>query len=140
MRLPWSSASLKSSTTWPPTAVTASRSGTTHRPSRRSRLKNALTAAIRLFLAVDGWRQHLPADTRVHGIITKGGAASNIIPDLAECDFGLRAADLGVLAPYQVHGEPAGEVSQRPWGERSFYVVDPWGNDLCFCQDGTLYR
>ena len=50
-----------------------------------------------------------------------------------------RAAKLGVLAPYQVHGEPAGEVLQRPWGERSFYVVDPWGNDLCFCQDGTLY-
>ena len=59
--------------------------------------RNALTAAIRLFLAVDGWRQHLPADARVHGIITKGGAASNIIPDLAECDFGLRAADLAAL-------------------------------------------
>ena len=59
--------------------------------------KNALSAAIRLFVGVDGWRQHLPADTRVHGIITKGGAASNIIPDYAECDFGLRAADLDVL-------------------------------------------
>ncbi len=59
--------------------------------------RNALSAAIRLFLAVDGWRQHLPADTRVHGIITKGGAASNIIPDLAECDFGLRAASLDYL-------------------------------------------
>jgi amidohydrolase len=59
--------------------------------------RNALTAAIRLFVAVDGWRQHLPADTRVHGIITKGGAASNIIPDFAECDFGLRAADMNVL-------------------------------------------
>jgi amidohydrolase len=59
--------------------------------------RNALSAAIRLFLAVDGWRQHLPADTRVHGIITKGGAASNIIPDLAECDFGLRAAERDVL-------------------------------------------
>ena len=50
-----------------------------------------------------------------------------------------RAARLGVLAPYQVHGEPAGEVIERPWGERSFYIVDPWGNDLCFCQEGTLY-
>lgn len=59
--------------------------------------RNALSAAIRLFLAVDGWRQHLPSDTRVHGIITKGGAASNIIPDYAECEFGLRAADLDVL-------------------------------------------
>jgi len=59
--------------------------------------RNALNAAIRLFLAVDGWRQHLPPDTRVHGIITKGGAASNIIPDLAECEWGLRAAKREVL-------------------------------------------
>jgi len=50
-----------------------------------------------------------------------------------------RASRLGVLAPYQVHGQPAGEVITRPWGERSFYVTDPWGNDLCFCEDGTLY-
>ena len=50
-----------------------------------------------------------------------------------------RASRLGVLAPYQVHGQPAGEVVERPWGELSFYAVDPWGNDLCFCQDGTLY-
>ena len=50
-----------------------------------------------------------------------------------------RARQLGVLAPYAVHGEPAGEVTTRPWGERSFYVVDPWGNELCFCEDSTLY-
>jgi hypothetical protein len=30
-------------------------------------------------------------------------------------------------------------VITRPWGERSFYIVDPWGNDLCFCENGTLY-
>ena len=50
-----------------------------------------------------------------------------------------RAERLDVLAPYDVHGEPAGTVITRPWGERSFYVVDPWGNDLCFCENGTLY-
>ena len=50
-----------------------------------------------------------------------------------------RAERLDVLAPYDVHGEPAGMVLTRTWGERSFYVVDPWGNDLCFCEDGTLY-
>lgn len=50
-----------------------------------------------------------------------------------------RAARLGVLAPYQVHGAPASDVLERPWGERSFYIVDPWGNDLCFCAEGTLY-
>jgi len=50
-----------------------------------------------------------------------------------------RAAELRALAPFKVHGQPAGEPIQRPWGERSFYVTDPWGNELCFVQDGTLY-
>ena len=50
-----------------------------------------------------------------------------------------RAKGLEALAPYKVHGEPAGTVTKRPWGERSFYVVDPWGNDLCFVEEGTLY-
>ena len=50
-----------------------------------------------------------------------------------------RAKSLEALAPYKVHGESAGTVTKRPWGERSFYVVDPWGNDLCFVEEGTLY-
>jgi catechol 2,3-dioxygenase-like lactoylglutathione lyase family enzyme len=50
-----------------------------------------------------------------------------------------RARALEALAPYKVHGQPAGEPIERPWGERSFYVSDPWGNDLCFVADGTLY-
>jgi len=50
-----------------------------------------------------------------------------------------RARALEALAPYKVHGQPAGEPIQRPWGERSFYVNDPWGNDLCFVAEGTLY-
>jgi hypothetical protein len=37
------------------------------------------------------------------------------------------ARALKALAPHGVHGEPAGAVTKRPWGERSFYVVDPWG-------------
>ena len=50
-----------------------------------------------------------------------------------------RAEALKALAPYKAHGEPASEPLKRPWGERSFYVVDPWGNDLCFVEEGTLY-
>ena len=54
-------------------------------------------------------------------------------------ELNARAKEIGGLAPYAVHGEPAGDVVQRPWGERSFYVVDAWGNDLCFVEEGTLY-
>jgi len=50
-----------------------------------------------------------------------------------------RAKQLGALAPFAVHGQPAGEVIARPWGERSFYATDRWGNELCFVEDGTLF-
>jgi hypothetical protein len=50
-----------------------------------------------------------------------------------------RARALGWLSPMKVHGEPGGEVVVRPWGERSFYADDPWGNQLCFVEDGTVY-
>ena len=50
-----------------------------------------------------------------------------------------RAAKLGWLSRERVHGEPGGEISVRPWGERSFYAQDTWGNPLCFVESGTVY-
>lgn len=37
-------------------------------------------------------------------------------------------------------GFPMGEIARRPWGERSFYVDDPFGNPLCFVDESTLFR
>ena len=51
----------------------------------------------------------------------------------------VRAKKLGALSKDDVHGEPGGEPLVRPWGERSFYVDDPWGNQLCFVEAGTVY-
>ena len=57
--------------------------------------RNALNGAIRLFIGVDGWRAQLPADARVHGVITNGGGpASNVIPAFAEAKFGIRAGNV----------------------------------------------
>lgn len=64
-----------------------------HAAAAPERGKNALSAAIRLFVGLDGWREQLPADARVHGIITRGGDAPNIIPSYAEAIIGLRSAD-----------------------------------------------
>jgi predicted enzyme related to lactoylglutathione lyase len=30
-------------------------------------------------------------------------------------------------------------IEQRPWGERSFYCLDPDSNRLCFVDDSTLF-
>jgi len=50
-----------------------------------------------------------------------------------------RARKLGCLAKGQVHGEGAGKIVARPWGERSFYAEDPFGNPLCFVDEGTIF-
>lgn len=59
--------------------------------------RNALDAVTLLFQGVNAWRQHLPETSRVHGIITAGGVAPNIVPDTAACFFYLRSRDDGVL-------------------------------------------
>jgi predicted enzyme related to lactoylglutathione lyase len=50
-----------------------------------------------------------------------------------------RARELGRLSKEKVHGESAGEIVTRPWGERSFYVEDPFGNGLCFVDERTIF-
>ena len=50
-----------------------------------------------------------------------------------------RASALDCLSKEKVHGDAAGDIATRPWGERSFYVVDPYGNGLCFVDETTLF-
>ena len=34
---------------------------------------------------------------------------------------------------------PLGEITERPWGEKSFYASDPFGNSLCFVSRDSVY-
>ncbi|MBI5235207.1 MAG: M20 family metallopeptidase [Deltaproteobacteria bacterium] len=58
---------------------------------------NALDAVIQTFNSINALRQQFRPDVRVHGIITDGGKAPNIIPDRAEASFYVRANDLKEL-------------------------------------------
>jgi len=50
-----------------------------------------------------------------------------------------RAKALDCVSVDDVHGVSGGEIIVRPWGERSFYAYDPWGNPLCFVDAGTVF-
>ncbi|HYM15887.1 MAG TPA: M20 family metallopeptidase [Dehalococcoidia bacterium] len=52
---------------------------------------NALDAMVTAYQAVAQLRQHIRRDARLHGIITYGGAAANIVPDRATGTFYVRA-------------------------------------------------
>lgn len=53
---------------------------------------NALDAVIQTFYGVNALRQHLTNDVDIHGIITRGGVAPNIVPEVAEAYFHVQAA------------------------------------------------
>ena len=55
--------------------------------------KSALTACLDTFRLVDGQRVHFRDGVRVHGYVTDGGQAINIIPEHAACEFSVRATD-----------------------------------------------
>lgn len=52
---------------------------------------NALDAQVLLFDAVGLYRQQMPRDASIHGIILDGGDAANVIPDRTKCRFYLRS-------------------------------------------------
>lgn len=58
---------------------------------------NALNSVIQLFNGIDALRQHVTTDVRIHGIITNGGVAANIVPDKAVAQFYFRASTKEIL-------------------------------------------
>ena len=54
---------------------------------------NALDAMILSFNSINALRQHIQSTARIHGIITDGGQAANIVPAHSAGEFYVRAAD-----------------------------------------------
>lgn len=52
---------------------------------------NALDGVLQLFNGINPLREHLKDDVRIHGIITNGGDAANIVPEHATAQFYIRA-------------------------------------------------
>ncbi len=63
---------------------------------------NALDALILTYNGINALRQHMTPDAMIHGIITNGGSAPNIVPEYAAAKFYFRAATVPRLeALYQ---------------------------------------
>lgn len=64
-----------------------------HAAARPDKGINALEAMILTYNGINALRQHLRDDARVHGVITHGGEAPNIVPDYTAARFYVRAVD-----------------------------------------------
>ncbi len=91
---------------------------------------NALDAMIASFVNIGLLRQQLRDSARIHGIITDGGQAVNVIPHHTAASLLIRAEDdqyldealkPKVLACFQAAAEATGARLEYRWGEESRY-------------------
>ena len=64
-----------------------------HAAARPEKGINALEAMLQSFAAINSLRQHIKDKARIHGIITDGGEAANIVPAHSAGNFVVRAED-----------------------------------------------
>lgn len=60
------------------------------------------------------------------------------VPDLEETLLRAREAGAQELEGKSLD-ESGNQIAVRPWGERSFYARDLFGNPLCFVDEGTMF-
>jgi amidohydrolase len=90
---------------------------------------NALDALVIAYNGVSALRQHIRDSARIHGIITDGGQAVNVVPEHAAGAFLLRAEDDDyleklrekVLACFRAGAEATGARLEYRWGEEARY-------------------
>ncbi|HEY6578936.1 MAG TPA: M20 family metallopeptidase [Rhizomicrobium sp.] len=85
---------------------------------------NALDAVVSAYQSIAQLRQHIRQTERIHGIITEGGLAANIVPERAGCRFYVRAADMHELARLKARVQACFEAAALSTGCR---VQTNWG-------------
>ncbi len=64
-----------------------------HASSSPERGVNALDAMLQVFFSINAFRQQMPPNSRIHGVISHGGEAPNVIPDYTAARFLVRAKE-----------------------------------------------
>ena len=86
---------------------------------------NALDGLLLAYQAISNLRQHIRPNERIHGIVTQGGEAPNIVPDRACGDFYVRAVDEKALAALKPRVQACFEAGARGSGSE---VEISWAN------------
>ncbi|WP_314856218.1 peptidase dimerization domain-containing protein, partial [uncultured Microbacterium sp.] len=87
--------------------------------------RNALDGVVTAYQGVAQLRQHILPTDRIHGIITDGGAAPNIVPERAAALFYVRSADVDGLRDLTERVVAVLEGAARITGTRAEIDVDP---------------
>ncbi len=87
--------------------------------------RNALDGVVTAYQSVAQLRQHILPTDRIHGIITDGGAAPNVVPERAAALFYVRSADIEGLRELTDRVVAVLEGAALATGTRAEIEVDP---------------
>jgi amidohydrolase len=87
---------------------------------------NALDAMVLHLQGISAMRQQLRPEARVHGIVTHGGDAPNIVPEHTAGVFYVRALDRGYLREVVRRFEVCAEGAARASGTRAKVTAEPF--------------
>lgn len=96
-----------------------------HAAAQPERGINALEAMIVAYTAINALRQHMRRTARVHGVITHGGDAPNIVPGHSAASFLVRAEDDDYLEELKSRVEDCFEAGARATGARLELTWNP---------------
>jgi len=102
-----------------------------HASAMPERGVNALDALVTAYQAIAQLRQHIRASERIHGIVTQGGAAPNVVPDVAAGRFYVRAANRRelealkrrVAACFEAGALASGATVEVAWGDADYLDI-----------------
>jgi amidohydrolase len=102
-----------------------------HASAMPERGRNALDALVLAYQSIAALRQHIRPSERIHGIITNGGQAPNIVPEQASGRFYVRARNAAALAPlkervagcFRAGAEATGTELELCWAEVDYEPV-----------------
>lgn len=94
-----------------------------HAASAPERGRSALDGVEAMNHMVNLMREHVPSETRIHYVITRGGAAPNIVPEFAEVFYYVRHPDVTRLHGIWERVVAAAEGAAMGTGTRMDYEV-----------------
>ena len=109
-----------------------------HAAGSPERGRSALDAVEAMNVMTNMLREHVPQDTRIHYVITKGGTAPNVVPDDAEVYYYSRHPDLRVTREVWERIEEAAKGAAI--GTGTTYEVSILGSVYSFLPNETLAR
>jgi amidohydrolase len=103
-----------------------------HAAAQPERGINALEAMIIAYNSINSLRQHMRRTARIHGVITHGGDAPNIVPGHSAASFLVRAEDdeyleelkVRVAACFEAGATATGATLELRWNENQYAAMN----------------